>query len=189
MADLAYTNDSILLRRNGTDWGAIWAGMFTFIAIWSVFGLLGMAIFTGAANPAAEQSLTGMGIGMAIWAVVLTIIAMFVAGWETARLASVTTRHHGLIHGMIMFGLSVVATLLITLIGTLGLGATEATAAAHSPYLVSVLTGLGWVGFFALFLGWLAAMLGATSGASSARMATPQVSQPADTVHQMRPAA
>lgn len=189
MADLAYTNENILLHRSGTDWGAIWAGMFTFIAIWSVFGLLGMAIFAGAANPGATQTLTSMGIGMAIWAVVLTIIAMYVAGWETARLAASTTRHHGLIHGMIMFGLSVVATLLVTMVGTFGLSATEAAGAAHSPSLVSVLTGLGWVGFFALFLGWLAAMLGAASGATSVHRATPEVSTPADTVHQMRPAA
>jgi len=40
MADVVQRTESINVRSR-TDWGAIWAGMFTFIAIWSVFGLLG----------------------------------------------------------------------------------------------------------------------------------------------------
>jgi hypothetical protein len=59
MADLAYRNDIVPVRRR-TDWGAIWAGVFTFIAVWSVFGLLGEAIFASTANPNAAHPVTGM---------------------------------------------------------------------------------------------------------------------------------
>jgi hypothetical protein len=166
MADVVQRTESINVR-NRTDWGAIWAGMFTFIAIWSVFGLLGVAIFATAANPKAANPVTGMSWGIGIWAVILTIIAMYVAGRETGRLAGVTNRHDGLIHGMIMFGLSVVATLIITVLGGSALaGGTGVSAGVHSVYLLDVFSGLGWFGFFSLLLGWLAAMGGASTGAA-----------------------
>jgi hypothetical protein len=164
MAELAAMNREITLRPR-TDWGAIWGGVFTFAAIWSVFGVLGMAIFASAANPRAAQPVTGMSVGMGIWAIVLTIIAMYVAGRETGRLAAVTNRHDGWIHGMIMFGLSVVASLVLTILaGATLTGGTGVEGSAHSAYLINVFTGLGWIGFLSLFLGWLAAMGGASSG-------------------------
>jgi len=92
---------------------------------------------------------------------------MYVAGRETGRMADVTNRHDGLIHGMIMFGLSVVATLVITVLGGSALaGGTGVSAGAHSVYLLDVFSGLGWFGFFSLLLGWLAAMGGASTGAA-----------------------
>ncbi len=183
MADLAYRNETITYARGRTDWGAIWAGTFTFVAIWSVFGLLGMAIFASNANPNAPAPVTGQSIGIAIWSIILTIIAMYVAGRETGRLAAVATRHDGLIHGMIMFGLSVVAAIVITLLGGAVLsGGTGVPGTAHSSYLLSVFADLGWAGFVALFLGWLAAMGGASQGASR-RTAT------VNNVRDMRPAA
>jgi hypothetical protein len=190
MADLAYENN-IGIVRSRTDWGAIWAGVFTFVAIWSVFGLLGMAIFASAANPNAQNPVTGMSVGMGIWAIVLTIIAMYVAGRETGRLAAVTSRHDGLIHGMIMFGLSVVATLIIIVLGGATLsGGTGVAGTAHSPYILTVFADLGWVGFIALFLGWLAAMGGASQGAgTSTPTRTVSRTEEVEAPRRMRPAA
>ena len=187
MADLAYDNNLRMIRGR-TDWGAIWAGVFTFVAIWSVFGLLGMAIFASAANPNAQQPVSGMSAGMGIWSVVLTIIAMFVAGRETGRLAAVTNRHDGLIHGMIMFGLSVIATLIITVLAGASLsGGTGVSENVHNPYILTVFSDLGWIGFFALLLGWLAAMGGASQGAGSS---TPAARiERTETTRQIRPAA
>jgi hypothetical protein len=187
MADLAY--GSTMGNRRRTDWGAIWAGVFTFIAIWSVFGLLGMAIFASAANPNAQSPVTGMSLGMGIWAVVLTIIAMYVAGLETGRLAGVTNRHDGLIHGMVMFGLSVVAALVITILGGTSLtSGTGVAGSAHNPYLLSVFSDLGWIGFFSLFLGWLAAMGGASTRAGSSA-STARTGQTSETTRRIHPAA
>jgi len=152
------------------NWGAIWAGLFTFISIWSVFGLLGEAIFAGAANPSAAHPLTEMSAGMGAWAVILTIIAMFVAGRVTSHLAGVVTAVDAVIHGMAMFGLSVVTALIIIVLGEAGLATAPATlGAAHSPYLLGMFADLGWIGFVALFTGWLAAMLGASSGLTHQR--------------------
>ncbi len=187
MADLAYRNDAVTVVRRRTDWGAIWGGVFTFVAIWSVFGALGLAIFASAANPNTAAPVQGMSAGIGIWMIVLTIIAMYVAGRETGRLAAVDNRHDGLIHGMIMFGLSVVAALVLTVLGgnTLS-GGTSVAATSHSPYILTVVSDVGWIGFVALLLGWLAAMGGASSGVSH----KPEIRQQATgNTREIRPAA
>jgi hypothetical protein len=174
MASSNFGNQPLAVRRSGVDWGAIWVGVFTFIGIWSVFGLLGAAIFASSANPMAAHPITGMGIGMSIWAIMLTIIAMYVAGLETGRMAAVLDRHDGWIHGMAMFGLSLVAALMIPVLG----GSTMSTpgnASAHNPYFLDVISGLGWAGFLSVFLGWLAAIGGASSGARKKTIAEKNV--------------
>lgn len=164
MSTLAFENQNTVLRRSRVDWGAVWAGMFTFIGIWSVFGLLGAAIFASSANPGAARPISGMGWGMSIWAIVLTIIAMWFAGMETGRLAEASDRHHGVLHGMTMFGLSMAAVLLIVVLGGMGMTTGGAETAVHSSYFLDIISGLGWAGFLSVFLGWLAAMGGASVG-------------------------
>ncbi len=183
MADLAFRSEEVIPYRLRTDWAAIWAGVFSFVAIWAVFGFLGMAIFASAAGPQAQNASSGMGVGMGIWTIILTIIAMYVAGRETGRLAGVSTRHDGLIHGMIMFGLAVAATLVIS-----GLVENILTGGASGPrsvYSLSNFAGMEWIGFVTLFLGWLAAMFGAASGVSHKGV----VAKPARPSEQIRPAA
>src|SRR5438105_3859739 len=112
MADTAYTLETTRITPR-TDWRAIWAGTFIFYAIWAVFGALGIAIFASNANPGANAPVLGQSIGMASWGVILTIIAMYVAGRQTGRLAAVRRKHDGLVHGLIMFGMSVVGLILL----------------------------------------------------------------------------
>jgi hypothetical protein len=163
MADLTYRNESLAPRYRRTEWGAIWGGVFTYLAIWLVFGSLGLAIFASASNPTTTRSPLGMSVGLGIWAIVLTILAMYVAGRETARLAAVSSRHDGLMHGMIMFGLSMVATFILMVIGGNTLNSANAVNVTTSPYVITVIAELGWMGFASLFLGWLAALFGASS--------------------------
>ncbi|HLH09215.1 MAG TPA: hypothetical protein VKW78_18400 [Terriglobales bacterium] len=142
------------------------------MAIWSVFGALGLAIFATNASANAAAPIAGQGWGIGIWSIVLTIIAMYVAGRETGRLAGVDSRHDGLIHGLVMFGLSVVGALVLVSIGGSALsGGTGVNGGVHSSYILTVASGIGWAGFISLFLGWLAAMFGASSGV--AHKATP----------------
>ncbi|MGH9641253.1 MAG: hypothetical protein ACRD3Q_02380, partial [Terriglobales bacterium] len=169
------------LARPRANWSAIWAGVFTFAGIWFVFGVLGYAIFASAASSEVARMSTGASIGMSIWAIVLTIIAMYVAGRETGRLAAVSNRHDGLVHGMIMFGLSVVAAIVLLGVAETGMNLGLSTT-AHTSILASVNPGLGWAEFLALFFGWLAAMGGASTGAR-------RRSEPEQTVQPIRPAA
>lgn len=160
MADMSYQGESRpVYRGSSMDWGAVWAGLFTFLAIWSVFGALGFAIFAGATPAVAGHAGAGTGVGMGIWIVVLTIIAMWVAGQQTGKLAGLDGRFEAASHGMVMFGLGVAAVVVLTMSG--GLLFSNGGGAVHDTAL---LTSSGWVGFFALFLGWLAAISGAVSG-------------------------
>jgi hypothetical protein len=158
-------NYANLIKR--PNWGAIWAGVFTFFAIWSVFGVLGLAIFASAANPNEARPVGGMNAGMGIWSVILTIIAMFVAGRVTGHLAGAGNWRDGISHGMIMFGLAVFGILVLVGEGAVALGAPAeaATGGVHSMSLFTTLADIGWPGFFALLLGWLAAMGGASASA------------------------
>ena len=146
------------------NWGAIWAGVFTFLGIWTVWGLLGMGVFSSSANPAAPAPVAGMGIGITIWSVILTIIALFFAGRVTGHLAGIGNRRDGAVHGMIMFGLSMAsAVVAVALIGRAvspvgGIGGT------HNPFALTVGSTLGYGGFVGTFLGWIAAMWGASIG-------------------------
>lgn len=178
MADLTYRSENRLSTRGHTDWSAVWAGMFTFIAIWSVFGFLGYAIFASA--PGA-----GLSLAMGVWSVILTAVAMYIGGRQTGKFAELSGRFDGAMHGMIMFGLSVVAVILLTVYG--GILFTSTVAApqmAHQPYLLSVFGGSGWLAFAGFFLGWLGAIVGASTG-TSGRLQT----QKETNVTNMRPAA
>jgi len=117
--------------------------------------------FPSRANAAVPVA--GRGAGIAIWTIILTIIAMYVAGRETGHAAAVTNRHDGLMHGMIMFGLAVVSVLILTsLFGAVLSGGSGIQGT--SPRGVGIFAGFGWVGFIALLLGWLAAMGGGSQG-------------------------
>ena len=164
MADTAYRDD-LTYRSNSMlyggprrlSWGAIWAGVFTFWAIWIVFEVLAFAIFGSRANLNAALPIVGLRI--VIWTIILTIIAMYVAGRETGHAAAVTNRHDGLMHGMIMFGVAVLSVLILTALfgAVLSVGSgIEGT----SPRGVGIFVGLRWAVFIALLLGWVAAMGG-----------------------------
>jgi MFS family permease len=173
MAAATYTDQNLTVARRGVKWGAVWAGVFIFAAIESVFGMLAVAIFVTPVNPAAVHPITGISVGASIWAIVLTVIAMYAAGLISGRLAEVSTRNEGAAHGQAMFGLSVVGVLLLTLLAGVGMAA---GAAAESPvaHVVNALAGIGWATFIALILGWLGAMIGGSMAVPQRRDATVQ---------------
>jgi len=163
MSDRGLGMQNISYYGPGTRWGAIWAGVFTFAAIWAVFEALALAIFPN----------TGGGsVGLQVWTVILTIIAMYVAGLETGRMAGIANRHDGLIHGMIMFGLAAVSAVILTSFAT---GELWGGGTAHA---VTISAGTEWGYFCALFFGWLAAMGGASTGVTRRVLGTSVAREP-----------
>jgi hypothetical protein len=141
-----------------------------------VFGSLGFAIFVGRAATNTGTSTSSLGLGPNIWIITLTIIAMYAAGHEMSRLAVLYSRHEGLIHGMAMFGVCAVLVLSIVMVSGIAMnnGAQASTPNPNTvPNILSLVAGLGWIGFVVLCLGWLAALLGATFG-----VVPPHASQP-----------
>lgn len=159
MADLNQLENATIFTR--PNWGAIWAGVFTFIAIWAVFGTLGLGIF--GSMTAGSAAAVGGSVGMAIWAVVLTVIAMFFAGRITGFLAGSANSRDGAMHGVVMFGLAVVSALIMLFMGGAAYASAAVAASVHRVYLLDIFSYPGWPLFIALFLGWLAAMGGASA--------------------------
>ena len=136
--------------RHRADWSAVWGGAFIFAAIWTVFEFLAVAIF----------GIAHWGSAIALWTIVLTIIAVWVAGMETRRLAGYPTRHDGVAHGLMMFGLAVMGAILGMLLSATVLG----SATVHDALSNGIAPGMAWTAFLSLFLGWLSAMGGASNG-------------------------
>lgn len=173
MAEIVLQPESRPSLRGSVDWSAIWAGLFTFIGIWSVFGFLGFAVFRNTANPVSGPA---MNVGMGIWTIILSAVAMYIAGHQTGRLAGLDGRYEKAMHGMTMFGLAVTAAIVLTISGSMlftGLPATSATI--QHPYILSAFGGSEWTAFIALLLGWLSAMLGASSSVTPKYVAPSQV--------------
>ena len=81
-----------------------------------------------------------------------------------------------------MFGLSVAATVVIAVLLRSIVGFGTSAAGANTPNLLDMTAGLGWIEFLSLFLGWLAAMGGAATGAQRRDRSERQVQE-------IRPAA
>jgi hypothetical protein len=128
------------LWYNRVSWGAILAGTAVALAVQVLLMLLGTAIGMTTINPASEANpMDGLATGGLIWWTITSIIAMFIGGWVSGRLANGTPAD-GLMHGAMVWALS---TLLITTamgrvvtgVGTmvghgLALGTTAAVTAA-----------------------------------------------------------
>src|ERR1700747_651339 len=105
MADLSVNGEGRSVSSGSNDWRAIWAGLFTFVGIWSVFEMLGLAIFP-AINGGAKA-------GLGIWSVILTASAMVMAGRTTRSSALLSRRSDVVRHCMIMFVMSLTAAIVL----------------------------------------------------------------------------
>ena len=128
------------------SWGAIVAGMLVATALHLLLSLLGMAIGLDVWEPGDRLRTLGGALG--IWVVVSGIIALFVGGLTTGRLAGILTRGDGALHGVVLWSLStvlaawLVASGLTTVVGgTFGL--VERTTAAAAGGIASTLGGAG----------------------------------------------
>lgn len=128
------------------SWSGIFAGTFLFLAIEATFGTLAAAIF---GTPYTAGSIN---IGFGIWMVILSIIALYFGGKLASKISGTITRNIGMYAGLVTFGMSLFATILV-----MGFG---------GPVRAIFLLGVAgyWI-FAALVLGMIAAAIGGTHGA------------------------
>lgn len=93
------------------SWGAIFAGLVTAVVVQVILSLLGLAIGFGALNFQAAQPFQGVSIGAAIWAIVTVLLSLFAGGLVAGHLAGVLSRFDGALHGMLVWGLSVIVAI------------------------------------------------------------------------------
>lgn len=99
------------------SWGAIFAGIVTFLALLVTFSLIGSAIGFGQIEATTSNPLDGVGTGLLIWTVIAFILSLLVAGF----VAGITSRRMGLVHGFLTWATSVLALLLMLSFITTGI--------------------------------------------------------------------
>lgn len=139
-----------LVERTGfrLSWGGIFAGFVIATALQMVLTTLGAAIGLAAFDPGQGDSASSLGIGAAIWFAVTAMISMFVGGMTAGRLAGVLTRGDGMLHGVVMWGLSLLLAIYLgsTGVGRLLGGVTSFLGQTASSAVGGAASGAGQVG-------------------------------------------
>ena len=145
---MAYQDSLTVAPRRIFSWPGIFAGTFIFLGIETTFGVLAATIFGG------------LSLGFQIWMVVLSIIALYIAGRaSTGVLARGSGRALGSYQGLVTFGMSIFATVLLI-----------AAANLHMSSGLSAYVSRGgeyWL-FVALVLSMISAIFGGAQGAGAA---------------------
>ena len=63
------------------SWGAIIAGVITFLSIFMTLGLIGSAIGFGTLKPTSSNPLDGVGTGLIIWIIITIALSLRVCVW------------------------------------------------------------------------------------------------------------
>lgn len=107
MADIDIKRNEPLVDIVGfrLSWGAIFAGFVVATVTQIVLSILGLAIGFSTWDPRTE-GLGGYGIGTAIWVIATAIVSLFLGGLVLGRLAGILKRGDGVLHGIVLWGLS-----------------------------------------------------------------------------------
>ncbi|MBI5492661.1 MAG: hypothetical protein HY893_06995 [Deltaproteobacteria bacterium] len=156
------------------SWGAIFAGTVVALVVQVGLSLLGMGI--RAIQPAAG----GIGAIAGVWLLLSSIISLFVGGWVATRMSGVLLPVEGILHGLVIWGLSTLVTfylmtsafgsLISSAAGALGMGFTamrmptgpEVTGAISE--VARTLPNAALWGFIGLLLGAIGAAFGGWAG-------------------------
>lgn len=134
------------------SWGSIFAGVVIAVAVQLVLGILGAGIGLTLVDPVqgTTPGAAGFGIGAGIYWLITTVLALGAGGYAAARVAGVHERFDALVHGLVVWGVTLILTLyLLTsavggIIGgafrTVGAvaGAAGSTVGAAAPKAASV---------------------------------------------------
>jgi hypothetical protein len=114
--------DRALIHRR-ISWQALFAGLVIAVAVQLLLSTLGAGVGLGLVHSHASNTpnVTNFSIGAGIWWLVSNLIALAIGGYVAARLAGVTTRTDGMLHGLVTWGLTTLFTvyLLTTAAGNL----------------------------------------------------------------------
>lgn len=155
----------------GFSWSGIFAGTFLYLAVEATFGTLGAAVFASAANPHAGNPVGfGMTAGIGIWMIVLTAFAMYFAGRMSAIISGASTRAIGMRTGLVTFGMSIFATILLI---SIALGSTVAGMTglrfAGPASVANLLTVTGYWTFVTMIVAMITSAAGGAHGARRIR--------------------
>ncbi len=95
------------------SWGAVLAGVVIAVAVQLVLGILGAGIGLTMVDPVdgTTPGAAGFGIGAGVYWLVTTVVALGAGGYAAARVAGVHERFDALVHGLVVWGVTLILTL------------------------------------------------------------------------------
>jgi hypothetical protein len=111
------SRETVLLdrRQPALRWSAVFAGAACSIGLWMLLQLLGLGIGLAAVDVNDVRSLQGAGAGTTAWSLIAPLIAMFLGGLMTGKLAQTYDRKLAGAHGVVMWALTAVVGLFATI--------------------------------------------------------------------------
>jgi hypothetical protein len=137
MVEAVQTKD-VLPVRSRVSWQAIVAGAVVALAIYVLLGMLGVALGLSISPNVNDQEL---GIGAAIWAILVTLIALFLGGWVSSQVTVGENKMESVIYGILVWGVFFTAVFWLTG-GALKLGFNALIGIANSPATAAVIDRL-----------------------------------------------
>jgi hypothetical protein len=105
------------------SWAAIFGGVILVLAVQLLLSMLGVGIGLGTVNVNAGTTphASSLGIGAGVWWVMSSCLALFMGGYIAAWLAGIEIRFDGMLHGLLIWGVTTVLTiyLLTSAIGSI----------------------------------------------------------------------
>ncbi len=110
-----YVPEETAIIRAGRriSWGAIFAGVVIAVAVQLVMGILGTGIGLSMVDPVegSTPGATGFGIGAGLYWLITTVVALGAGGYAAARVSGVTEKFDALVHGLVVWGVTLIQTL------------------------------------------------------------------------------
>jgi hypothetical protein len=190
-AGLIVEEEVQIIEREGVPlawpvwWSAVWVGALGALALALVIGLIGIAIGAHRMTPYRIASWREFGLPALIFSVLGSFLAFAAGGWIAARIAGLRRAEHAMLHGAIVWVLTVPLLLVIAALGGAayfgewyaGLAGTPAwvTAPPLDPEAVVAARNGALGALTALLIGLMGSVIGgwmgsrAPSGRASAR--------------------
>jgi len=147
-------------------WSAIWVGALTALAVGLIIGLLGFAL--GGHELAQYVDWRKVRLTTAIFSVAGAFFAFVAGGWTAARIAGIRRSEPAMLHGAIVWLLTIPMLLALAAIGALGhwggwyggLASMPAWSPTPDPDLATALRNNALASAVALLLGLVGAVIG-----------------------------
>lgn len=105
---------AIAMSARRVSWPAVFAGAVLALAVQVLLSMLGTGIGLSTLAPLGtgdSPAASSFGYGAAAWWIVSSLLALFVGGWVAGRLSGMLRSGDGSLHGLLTWGLAVLATI------------------------------------------------------------------------------
>lgn len=126
----ATVTEHLSVSNRGISWSAVLAGVVIALVVQIALNMFGLSIGANTINPISEANPVEPGLGTAavLWLAGSMLLSLFAGGWVAGRMSGTFEEVHGLIHGLVTWGLVALVTFFLmtsTASGILG-GVTNA---------------------------------------------------------------